>query len=79
MYIPKMFTIFVFVLLLCTRASHAKMKRLAISYLLWKYRRENRLAVLFMSDLSGSVEAWSEFDLVAAEQVSDYAAVPHNI
>ena len=32
-----------------------------------------------MSDLSGSGEAWSVFDLVAAEQVSSYAAVPHKI
>ena len=30
-----------------------------------------------MTELNGSVEAWSEFDLVAAEQVSTSAAVPH--
>ena len=40
---------------------------------------ENRFIVLFMSDLSGSGEAWSVFDLVAAEQVGTCATVPHKI
>ena len=48
-------------------------------HILYGNKVEKRLVVLFMTELNGSVEAWSEFDLVAAEQVSTSAAVPHNV